>query len=56
MIAEIGHIFLIIAFVLSLMQLITSIKVNFISFSELNYYALRKTNYIISLFLVFSFL
>ena len=56
MVAEIGHIFLIFAFVLSIFQLIKTVKISFISFSENIYAVVRKTSYIISVLLVLSFI
>ncbi len=56
MIGEIGLIFLIFAFVLSIIQFITSIKVCFISFSSFYYETLRTTNITICFLLVLSFI
>ena len=56
MLAEFGFIFLIFAFVLSVIHLVVSTKVCFINFSEINFYILRKINFSICLFLVLSFL
>ncbi len=56
MLAEFGFIFLVFAFVLSVIHLIVSTKVCFINFSEINFYILRKINFSICLFLILSFL
>ena len=55
MIGEIGHIFLIFAFILSFLQLFNSAKVSFLNFSEANFKVLRNLTYFISFFLISSF-
>ncbi len=56
MIGEIGLILLIFAFVLSILQIATSINTCFINFSNFNYEILRKVNLIICFFLISSFI
>ena len=56
MVAELGFILLIFAFVLSAIHLFFSTKVCFINFSEDNFFILRKINFSICLLLITSFL
>ncbi len=56
MIAELGFILLIFAFVLSAIHLFFSTRVCFINFSEDNFFILRKINFSICLLLIASFL
>ena len=56
MVAELGFIFLIFAFVLSVIHLFFSTRVCFINFSEDNFSVLRKINFSICLLLITSFL
>ena len=56
MVAELGFILLIFAFVLSAIHLFFSTRVCFINFSEDNFFILRKINYSICLLLITSFL
>ena len=56
MVAELGFILLIFAFVLSAIHLLFSIRVCFINFSEDNFSILRKINFSICLLLIASFL
>ena len=56
MVAELGFIFLIFAFVLSAIHLFFSTRVCFINFSEDNFSVLRKINFSICLLLITSFL
>ena len=56
MVAELGFILLIFAFVLSAIHLFFSTRVCFINFSEDNFYILRKINFSICLLLITSFL
>lgn len=56
MVAELGFIFLIFAFVLSAIHLFFSTRVCFINFSEDNFFILRKINFSICLLLIASFL
>ena len=56
MIGELGLIFLIFAFVLSVLHLILSAKVCFINFSEFNFDIIRKINFFICFLLIASFL
>ena len=56
MVAELGFILLIFAFVLSAIHLFFSTRVCFINFSEDNFFILRKINFSICLLLIASFL
>ena len=56
MVAELGFILLIFAFVLSAIHLFFSTRVCFINFSEDNFFILRKINFSICLLLITSFL
>ena len=56
MIAETGHYFLILAFILATLQLITSARSSFLVYTESNFILLKRLTYLLGFFLLTSFL